>query len=175
MKRIFIHIKLLSVVFVLIISISYFSCFSFSVYAVPEIEVQNKIDTELSDILNEASDDEKIPVSIWFEDIDMGEIVNKTKEYIENLIDDGELPQNTVDIIDDVTAQIDSSSTDLSVEEIQGIIEEKRFNSKEVYTDYNTSMLGNIIVGLSDVDLIYNCKYAPNIIIETVKSNIYIY
>lgn len=171
MKRFFVHIKLLSIVLVLLISISYFII---PVYAVSETEIESKIDTELSLVLHEVSDDEMISVSIWFEDVDKDEIVNETKEYVENLIDNGELPQNTVDIIDDVTAQIDSSCVDLSVEEVQGIIEEKRFNSKEAYTEYNISMLENILVGLSNFNLIYNCRYAPNIIIETIKSNIYI-
>lgn len=171
MKNVFIHKRTLSLVLIITI---FLSCFSISVMAA-DISTENKIDPILESILNEASDDEMIPVSIWFKDIDKAELVADTIEDVNVMINENELPSESVDIIDRNTSIINMSQSEieLTLEEVQSIIEIKRNNAKSVYREYNNNQLQACFDNVYEYNLIYNCKFAPNIIVETSKSKIY--
>lgn len=126
--------------------------------------------------VNEASDDEIIPVSIWFEDIDKTELAESTMESLDTLIDSEQLPLGVKNSINQSTAIIDisKSEAELTIEEIQSIVEAERNNAKEIYLEYNAEQFEIISENLANFNLIYNCKFAPNIVIETYKSNIYL-
>ncbi len=164
--------RLLSFVLVFVICTS---CFSISAFAI-DTRTENKMDSMLIDILNEASDDEIIPVSIWFEDIDKTELAESTIESLDTLIDSEQLPLGVKNSINQSTAIVDvsKSEAELTIVEIQSIVEAERNNAKEIYLEYNTEQFETISENLENFYLIYNCKFAPNIVIETYKSNVYL-
>ncbi len=155
-----------------LISAIFISCFSISVFAT-DMATENKMDSMLIDALNAATDDEMIPVSIWFKDINKSELAANTVEDIDALIDDERLPLEATNTIDLNTALIDTADLELTIQEIQELIVAERENAQLIYSEYNTEMIENITASEIYCDVIYLGSFAPNIVVSVKKSDVY--
>lgn len=120
MKKSYVGKTLVCVVLILIIS---FSCAVMTASATDNNYV-SKIDPELIGILQNASDDEIIPISIWFEDIDKAILSEEIVETAKSLVDKGFLSDSTISLINLETAQIETSYN-ASADEIKTLVEIK--------------------------------------------------
>ena len=152
-----------------------------------------KIDSRLEEILAEADDNDIIPISVWFNDIDHEIIKDKVEEKMAPEIESGRISQEAIDLVffDDLRSDISESQTDLSVyddckglaesvsvEQAMEIISCERKVSSEIYSKYNSDHNFNIMKRLSMTDevlsshLLYSCRYAPNVEICLTKEQI---
>ncbi len=72
----------------LCVAIAFIICFSFYSVSALQIKPTNdyKIDTELKNVLNQASEDELIPISIWFRDIDKEDVSKRIFSCLRRLL-----------------------------------------------------------------------------------------
>ncbi|WP_407385377.1 S8 family peptidase [Ruminococcus sp.] len=145
--------------------------------------LENKLDYKLSEIIEDGSD-EKIPVSIWFKDIDHETIKERVEKELASDIACGIMTQATIDLvfIDNLDTNntiiqaeffsknenYDPTKKDL-IEQTKKAIACKREISSNLYSNSNNKHLFDIknCLSLSNDELssclLYSCKYAPNI------------
>lgn len=88
------------------------ACFCVPVMATDETEV-SRFEPMLEEILDELSEDEMIPVSIWFEDIDKTTLAEETTKKLKNSVGNNELMVNCVgavcSVVDAISVEVDAS------------------------------------------------------------------
>ena len=171
MKKFHIHKRLFSLV---LVTTLLFSLFCSNVIATDSIE-KTKIDPMLVKILEGASTSEMVPVSIWFEDMDKKQVIKNTIESVDQIFDTREISLEANKVINDQTGIIDVSMLEskISLEEIQYIITSERQSARKFYEEYNFHQLNSITNFIDEYNLIYNCKFAPNVVLELRKADIY--
>jgi hypothetical protein len=139
----------------------------------PNVSAESiKIDSELNNILSVISDDDVIPVSIWFNDINKSIFAERIIDKIQNLIKDDELSKDVFTSFDIYASSYGFNDSNLSFDDIQKIISVERKCSKEIYDSYNKEQINNILSNLNKDDIIYISSYAPNIIINLNKTDV---
>lgn len=136
-----------------------------------EIDNSSKIDPSLADILSITSNNQTIPISIWFNDIDQSLITKHTLELIESSIADNNSKNAFPKTISNKTA-IHTTKSTLSTEQIQEITKSKRNLAKQIYTDYNYEQFNKVVGEINHYNIVYSCSFAPNIIIEINKTDL---
>lgn len=142
-----------------------------------------KIDDNLKQMLNNMTDDQKIDVSIWINDINYSDVIEDTEENLQSEVDNNEISVESLDILDtdvnnsvindETLNQINSIDSNTSEEEANIIIEEKRDVAKSMYVDSNNDVLEEILpTGFNNEDIIYVCHYAPNLILTLTKAQV---
>ncbi len=125
-----------------------------------------KIDLNLKEIMEKSSNDDIISVSVWFNDIDYTEVANEASK---NLFPVQNGTQNA--LVNNINSNITHS--DLSKENIQMINSEKRKIAKQLYSAHNKEKTAGITAKLEDYEIIYQSAYAPNVMLNINKSDIY--
>ena len=143
-----------------------------------EEDFSYKLDKALTEKISNLSDDEKIPVSIWVEDIDHNEVKAQALNQIKNkvstdtfaiakAVDNGSelMRLNSKEIKKSLKKQKADS------EEIQEYILAERSISAKKYLDKNKEIVEKVI-SKENKNVDYICKYAPNINMSLTKAEI---
>ena len=150
----------------------------------PVTNISDKIDSVLKEKMAEASPEEKIPVAIWFSDIDKEELeteVEKTcgisKRDITitqtNTIEDTQLYQaidskNATVLRNYVNDRIDASAEQRAMKKLYNST--LRSVASEIYTAHNESIVSS--ADISTEDIIFLSKLTPFMIAEVESSKI---
>lgn len=140
----------------------------------PEVMIESTLEQKLEEI----SDSERVDVSVWVKDINQDEAKEKTKK---TLMKENGFSKEQLEIIDtDFLAssvnnfdveKISKIDAAVSADESEIIIEEEREISSKMYEENNSNIFDSF--NIDDDNLIYSCKYAPNIILSLDKNQIY--
>lgn len=145
-----------------------------TILCVPSVSAQNnKIDSKLGAILSHASDDDVIPVSIWFNDIDKSMLSEKISEKFQKLVMDNKLSRNAVTNMGNAVLDYGTNDFELSFNDIQKMISVERKCSKEIYNSYNEEQTSNILRNYDKKDIIFTSSYAPNVVLNLSKKDVY--
>ena len=135
------------------------------------------VENTLIQKLEKTSNKERINVSVWVKDINQNEVKEKTKKVLKEengfsdnqlkIIDTDSLTPDITDLNAEKIYEIDSA---VSVDESELVIEEKRKISSQMYEENNSKIFESFNV--DDKNLIYSCKYAPNILMSLTKDEI---
>lgn len=123
-----------------------------------------KIDSNLKEIMEKSSNDDIISVSVWFNDIDYTEVANEANKNLS----DFSVQKKTQNALVNNT-----SYGNFSTENIQLINSEQRKIAKRLYSTHNKEKTASIIAKLKDYEIIYESAYAPNVMLNINKSDIY--
>lgn len=167
--------KSVSIILILVILQSLFlSC---NVLASTSDSISDKIEKKLQEVMNCTSSSEKIPVSVWFKDINVepikNEIINKFQnKYSRELIEmafDGKSAINYYReyVFDKTNSKIQSLN-------LQEIIELKRSKVSENMLKYTNDIISKILPedSIQKTDIIYSCRYVPNVEMYLTVDNI---
>lgn len=140
----------------------------------PEVMIESTLEEQLEGI----SDSERVDVSVWVKDINQDEVKEKTKKTLmkENGFSKEQLEITDTDFLaSDVNnfdvEKISKIDTAVSADESEIIIEEEREISSEMYEENNSNIFDSF--NIDDNNLIYSCKYAPNILMSLTKNEIH--
>ena len=135
------------------------------------------IDKTLSEKLSSMSDEDKLDVSVWTKDIDFSTVKKETTVKLKSDYNFNSEKLELLDMsfadekLDNSTAlkikRIDSDVTD---EDTETVIEEKRNIASDMYEENNQKFLDKI--ECHEDDIIYESKYAPNVILSLDKEQI---
>lgn len=123
---------------------------------------ETKIDSNLKEIMETSSNNDIISVSVWFNDIDYKKVVNEANK---NLFSVQKETQNAL--------VNNTSYGNFSTENIQLINSEQRKIAKQLYSTHNKEKTASITAKLKDYEIIYESAYAPNVMLNINKSDIY--
>lgn len=137
-----------------------------------------KLDDTLIEQLDNMSAKDKVDVSVWIKDIDYSavekETSNRLKKYHNFNSEEIELLNTTFSeekLSEKTIAKMKKVDSNISVDDSETAIEEKRNIAVDMYEDKNENFLNSI--SCNENDVIYECKYAPNIILSLDKTQIY--
>lgn len=143
-----------------------------------ETEADNvsKISDKLYEVMDGSSDSEKIPVSIWYEDIDQYGIDDKTKEETGYSIND--LSANmendilSIDSVDQLNSYISKTEKQRKTEKARtdNFISKRRELSRTEYEKAVNYFVDK--VSISDEDIIFKSQYAPIVIANLTSADI---
>lgn len=135
------------------------------------------IDKTLSEKLSSMSDEDKLDVSVWTKDIDFSTV---KKETTVKLKSDYNFNSEKLELLDMsfVDEKLDNSTalkikridSDVTDEDTETVIEEKRNIASDMYEENNQKFLDKI--ECHEDDIIYESKYAPNVILSLDKEQI---
>lgn len=145
----------------------------------------DKIDPALKEKMAEASPDEKIPVAIWYEDIDQEQVDELTTQKVgfsqEEVALDYEMPSTA--LLNDLEAEKDGADAELEAymerTKLQRESERKRTDeyimtrrefSRAKYNEKSANIIKDL--SLNESDITFNSQYAPMIIAELTSSEI---
>lgn len=148
-------------------------------YPATAVEITStKLDNSLIEQLDNMSTEDKIDVSVWIKDIDYSAVEKETsdrlKKYHNFNSEKIELLNTTFSeekLSEKTIAKMKKVDSNISVEDSETAIEEKRNIAVDMYEDKNENFLNSI--DCNENDVIYACKYAPNIILSLDKNQIY--
>lgn len=148
-------------------------------YPATAVEITStKLDNALIEQLDNMSTEDKIDVSVWIKDIDYSAVEKETsdrlKKYHNFNSEKIELLNTTFSeekLSEKTIAKMKKVDSNISVEDSETAIEEKRNIAVDMYEDKNENFLNSI--DYNENDVIYACKYAPNIILSLDKNQIY--
>lgn len=140
---------------------------------------EEKIDVVLQTKLDGLGNDDIIPVSLWFEEIDYDKVNNEVIDIVDNEVSDAVL--SILEANGDDRTLLDSQSR-----EVKKTIEEQKQDSldmqKAIEAERDISSRKQLLENESNYDklfsedkpeIIYTCKYAPNIDLYLSKAQIY--
>lgn len=140
---------------------------------------EEKIDVVLQTKLDGLGNDDIIPVSLWFEEIDYDKVNNEVIDIVDNEVSDAVL--SILEANGD-----DRTLLDLQSREVKKTIEEQKQDSldmqKAIEAERDISSRKQLLENESNYDklfsedkpeIIYTCKYAPNIDLYLSKAQIY--
>ncbi|MBQ2943349.1 MAG: S8 family serine peptidase [Ruminococcus sp.] len=153
---------------------------------------QNKIDSVLREKINSMSDSDKVPVSVWFEDIDYKEVKNQVEERLKSDTRAFTVSQKAIDLafydVENTLTDIELSTdvlcdtySEITTEEVKAVIEEERAVASKMYQEHNQSMVNELldsaletlkIDSTEEFAIDYVCRYAPNADLALTKSQI---
>lgn len=157
----------------------------FNVNGSTEETNDTKIDCGLQLLLEKTNDNDKISVSVWFEDIDHNDVKQKVINFLKNDIISGIVTKDTIEMSfidnDNLNTKIpnysfiNEISSNISFEEISTVISAVRKTYKNVLSEYNKRMYNNLVCKLESEkpEIIMMSKYAPNIDLRLKKEQIY--
>lgn len=151
----------------------------------PSVNPEDKIDSALKEKMAEASPDEKIPVAIWYEDIDQEQVDTLTTQKVgfsqEEVALDYEMPSTA--LLNDLKAEKDGADAELEAymerTKLQRESERKRTDeyimtrrefSRAKYNEKSASIIDNIAI--NEDNITFKSQYAPMIIAEISVSEI---
>lgn len=150
--------------------------------------IETKISNELEKALNKIEDNDKLDVSLWFEDIDRSVIKNNVQQKLQDDIDNNIVSQSALDLAmcndDSENSLWDNikKGQNTSSDEVNKVIATERKVSATMYKEENYKKYLNLFSDKSESSLaqnksnlpklIYSCHYAPNIDIELTKAQI---
>jgi len=142
-----------------------------------EAKVLEKIDPVLLEKMETASPDEKILVSIWFNDIDKNSIIEKTQKQIQRSVLNSSI-QNTELKLNDIKNY--TYELKIPIDTIQKIINFERKNFMISYSENNQNNIDTILSIINQnmlyeqdkPEIIYVCKLAPNAHVKLTKEQI---
>lgn len=172
--------QLLSIFFVLIIVL----LSVMPTYALDNRLVKSKLDDGLEAKLNDVSKDEKVTVSIWFDDVDEEQVKDKLYEKckatknsdIYNKIEQllfGEVCEMPVGYSGDYLTYAKEYYKDITQEDFQYISGRKREAFRSEYKTHNQNMLNSlndVLVNVAEVTFV--SQYSPNIEIKMSKEDV---
>lgn len=136
------------------------------------IEYENlceaKITDELAEVMDDASSNELISISLWVDDLDEDAIVQETGKWLKS---NSPTMQETVKMAQIISETDVSGGTKYSLEEVQSSIRIERQVAKAMYTQQNTERLASLLPDY-DVSDAFISSYAPYIAVEVPKSQI---
>ncbi len=144
----------------------------------------DKLDDELVSKLDEIGNDEKVTVSIWFDDVDEEQVKDKLYEKCKRNKDInyskseellfGEVCDMPVGYTGDYLSYAKEYYKDVTQEEFQYVSDKKREVFRNEYRNHNKNMMDDIteVLGNRNVEDCYVSKYAPNIELDLTKDEI---
>ena len=157
---------------------------------------QNKIDSVLREKINSMSDSDKVPVSVWFEDIDYKEVKNQVEERLKSDTRAFAVSQKAIDLafydVENTLTDIELSTdvlcdtySEITTEEVKAVIEEERAVVSTLYQTHNQNIIDNIYEdsaltkvvnkrnsNAENLQIDYVCRYAPNVNMTLTKEEI---
>lgn len=162
--------------------------------------VKNKIDPDLLQRLNSMEKWEQIDVSVWLIEPDKSEIVKEARSRLKMRIEQGsvgerallyaDMQQNDVNPLkmyaadqkQDIVQLESRTKHELTSAEAQAVVETEREAASGFYTEQNRQVFDRLFpktqVGLfrsipkEQPEVLYSCKYAPNVMMTLTKSEI---
>lgn len=135
------------------------------------------IDKTLSEKLSSMSDEDKLDVSVWTKDIDFSTVKKETTVKLKSDYNFNSEKLELLDMsfadekLDNSTAlKINRIDSDVTDEDTETVIEEKRNIASDMYEENNQKFLDKI--ECHEDDIIYESKYAPNVILSLDKEQI---
>ncbi len=161
----------------------------------------DKIDSILQEKLDSMSSGDTIDVSVWLRDIDYEEVEEEVTQRLEQKVENGEISEQALLLPEDDlqtmkrqssgNAQLSAESFQpvagldiaaISQEAAQEFIETKRDVTSQEYAQQNAQVFESLFpkekqewfrtVPQKQPEVIYSCKYAPNIMMTLTKSQI---
>lgn len=160
-----------------------------------------KIDSVLKDKLDNMSDDEQINISVWLTDIDTSVVEEKVNVCLSNDIKENSISRASVDLVfknneisevslneDDLLTNEyiddnDSYSSDVTLEQVQTVINTERQVASSLYQQQNEEFCDSLLSETKSAytnkkqsklpQVVYSCKYAPNVELYISKKQIY--
>ncbi|MBQ4569907.1 MAG: S8 family serine peptidase [Ruminococcus sp.] len=149
------------------------------------VNPEDKIDSALKEKMSTASPEEKIPVAIWYTDVDQAEIDTLTAEKVgfsaEEVVEDYEMPSTT--LLNNLKKGQDGADAQMQayLERTQKQRESERKKTDEYimtrrefsrakYNEKSTKLIKDI--QLNEADITFNSQYAPMIIAELTSSQL---
>lgn len=133
-----------------------------------------KIDTKLQEVIESTSDDELIEVALWLSDVDENERQEQISAKIRSTEKDGELISTFAIETDLSTIGTSKLSNEEFSEQAQTLVELKRDVEKELHTANNADVLTALDSSYDiDEEPLFVSDYAPLVIMEMTKDNIY--
>lgn len=177
----------LSIISILLVSVILCSFWVLPVSAVAEADVASlaKLDSALREKIETASPDEKIPVAIWYTDIDQGEVDKLTFEKVgytqDDIAIDYEMP--TSELIYGIKNGEADAESELSKylyethsqrekehSRTNKFIENRRDISRQKYNEKSSTIIKQLKI--KEGDIVFKSEYAPLIEIEASISTI---
>lgn len=161
----------------------------------------DKIDSVLQEKLDSMNDDDTIDVSVWLRDIDYEDVEQEVTQKLEQKVENGKISRQALLLPEDDLKTMKQQSSgnyqlstaslqpvegldieQLSSEDTQEFIETKREVTSQEYQRQNAQIFGSLFpkekqswfrtVPQEQPEVIYSCKYAPNIMMTLTKSQI---
>lgn len=160
-----------------------------------------KIDSVLKDKLENMSDDEQINISVWLTDIDSSVVEEKVNICLSNAIQEDNISRASVDLVfknnevsdvsvneddliaNDYTDDNDSNNSNGTLEQVQTVINTERQVASSLYQQQNEEFCDSLFSKTKSAytskeqsklpQVIYSCKYAPNVELYISKKQIY--
>ena len=157
---------------------------------------QNKIDSVLREKMDTMSVSDKVPVSVWFEDIDYKEVKKQVEDRLKSNARAITVSQKAIDLVFyDVentitnrelsTAVLRDEYSEVTTEEVKAVIEAERDVVSTLYQTHNQNIIDNIYEDSSltkvvhkrnsnaeNLQIDYVCRYAPNVNMTLTKEEI---
>lgn len=151
----------------------------------PIVKPEDKIDPVLKEKMETASPDEKIPVAIWYTDVDQKEIDKMTAQKVgyskDDVAVDYEMPSQ--ELLSDLKADEEGADAELQAymarTEQQREKEHKRTDdyimtrrefSRAMYNEKSASIINDL--NINEEEIVFNSQYAPMIIAELTVAEI---
>lgn len=161
----------------------------------------DKIDSVLQEKLDSMNGDDTIDVSVWLRDIDYEDVEQEVTQKLEQKVENGEISRQALLLPEDDLKTMKQQSSgnyqlstaslqpvegldieQLSSEDTQEFIETKREVTSQEYQRQNAQIFGSLFpkekqswfrtVPQEQPEVIYSCKYAPNIMMTLTKSQV---
>jgi len=127
-----------------------------------------KITDELAEVMDNASRDELIPISLWMSDLDPDAITQETGVWLKR---NSSSMQETIKMARIISESDISGGAKYSLEDVQSSIRMERQIAKAMYTKQNTDRLESLLPDYDASDAFIS-TYAPLIGVEVPKGEI---
>lgn len=160
-----------------------------------------KIDSILKDKLENMSDDEQINISVWLTDIDSNIVEEEVNVCLSNEIKENSVSRASVDLVfnnneisdvsvnendlltNDYIIDNDTYNSNVTLEQVQTVINTERQVASSLYQQQNEEFCDSLLSETKSAytnkkqsnlpQVIYSCKYAPNVELYISKKEIY--
>lgn len=173
------HKKLLGVILSSVLAISITANCMIAAYASTGgsgFDANEKINDELNSILSSISSDEKIPVYLWYRDVNQDSIDEQTKKETGYGNNDLSVSSSTINYnltnANELNQYIEDTASVRKIEKqrTDSYIETRRSISEVQYNNKANDLLSQL--SISDEDIVFKSLYAPTIIANLTKEEI---
>lgn len=170
--------KVVATILVAIFSVSCISCMS--AFA-SENDIYKSIDSELKTKLDALSDNDKVPVAIWYKDLSMTNVNSQICDEVDKSIDNDKISEDTLNLFklkindESISRQrIKIEDIDKNVSTSDGTYLNKLTRNilKRNYISYYQKILNKFDNAISKKDIIFASHYAPYLQAKLTKSQI---
>ena len=167
--------KMIATILVFMCSLSCINCMSVCA------SENGKIDEELKIKIETLSDDEKVPVAIWYKDLDVSNVNDQICEKLNKSIDMNKISKDTLNLFKLRINDKSISRKRLKVEDIDENVSTRdgsylnkviRANFKSNYTSYFQNILSKFENILDEKSIIFASHYSPYFQAKLTKSQI---